>query len=152
MKYKTDPFIFVSSLFGLGYLSWFPGTLASFLTLPIVWFLTKYISFYFLIFLLIFLTFLSFLIIHFALKKIDEKDPQFIVLDEFIGQFIVLLFCDQTFIAYTLAFITFRILDIFKPFPINFFDKLNNSFGVLMDDVVAGLLSGLLVYFYYAIG
>ncbi|MDC3091432.1 phosphatidylglycerophosphatase A [Rickettsiales bacterium] len=151
MKSKKDPFILISSLFGIGYISRFPGTLASFVTLPIVWFLSKYIAFYLLIFLLIFLTFLSYLIIHFAMKKVNEKDPQFIVLDEFIGQFIALLFCNQTFIAYTIAFVTFRILDIFKPFPISFFDKLNNSFGVLMDDIVAGLFSGVMIYFYYAV-
>ena len=70
-------------------------------------------------------------------------------MDEFIGQFTALLFCNGTFSAYIVAFIIFRIFDILKPFPISFFDKLNNSFGVLMDDIIAGLFSGIIVYFLY---
>ena len=53
----------------------------------------------------------------------------------------------DSFIA---AFVIFRIFDILKPFPISFFDKLNNSFGVLMDDIIAGLISGIIVYSFYA--
>ena len=149
MKHKINISLLISTLFGLGHFSRFPGTIASFVTLPIFWSLSIHISHTNLIILFVILTILSFLIIHLALKVINEKDPGFIVLDEFIGQFIALLFCNGTFSAYIVAFIIFRIFDILKPFPISFFDKLNNSFGVLMDDIIAGLFSGIIVYFLY---
>ena len=63
-----------------------------------------------------------------------NKDPKFIVIDEFIGQSTALIFCNQLIFDYILAFIGFRVLDIFKPFPISYFDKIKNSFGVLLDD------------------
>ena len=151
MKHKVNSSLLISTLFGLGYISKFPGSIASLITLPIFWLLTKFTSHINLVILLVIMTFLSFLIIHLSLKIIDEKDPGFIVLDEFIGQFIALLFCNETFSAYIAAFVIFRIFDILKPFPISFFDKLNNSFGVLMDDITAGLISGLIVYSFYAL-
>ena len=150
MKNKVNSSLLISTLFGLGYLSKFPGSLASFVTLPIFWVLSKFISHVNLVILLVIMTFLSFLIIHLTLKTINEKDPGYIVLDEFIGQFIALLFCNETFSAFIAAFVIFRIFDILKPFPISFFDKLNNSFGVLMDDIIAGLISGIIIYSFYA--
>ena len=46
-----------------------------------------------------------------------------------------------------IGFILFRFFDIFKPFPISYFDKLKNPIGVIGDDILAGLLSGFIIYF-----
>ena len=86
MKNKVNSSLLISTLFGLGYLSKFPGSIASFVTLPIFWVLSKFISHINLVILIVIMTFLSFLIIHLTLKTINDKDPGFIVLDEFIGQ------------------------------------------------------------------
>ena len=61
--------------------------------------------------------------------------------DEHIGQSISLIFCDQEIIDYLISFCLFRFFDIVKPFPINLVDNnLKNAFGVVFDDVLAGIL------------
>ena len=81
----------------------------------------------------------------------DKKDPQFIISDEHLGQGISLLFCEQRIGDYLVAFFIFRFLDIKKPFPINYFDKINTPAGVLLDDIVAGIITCLLFLIFYAI-
>ena len=79
-----------------------------------------------------------------------NKDPGEIIIDEFLGQSIPIYLyeishgtnkeSDEAIVYYALFFILFRYFDIMKPFPINYFDKnFKNSFGVIMDDICAGL-------------
>ena len=79
-----------------------------------------------------------------------NKDPGEIIIDEFLGQSIPIYFyeishgttkeSDEAIVYYALFFVLFRYFDIMKPFPVNFFDKnFKNSFGVIMDDICAGL-------------
>ena len=108
--------------FGLGYVSKFPGTLASFIILIPLWFLIE--KFYlFIVILTIFFSILTYLILKKVLIKLKNKDPSYIIIDEYIGQTVAILFCNQNIFEFLLAFILFRIFDIFKPFPINYFDK-----------------------------
>jgi len=83
-------------------------------------------------------------------KYNKDKDPGEIIIDEFLGQSIPVYLYEishgttkensEAIIYYTLFFILFRYFDIMKPFPVSFFDKnFKNSFGVIMDDVCAGL-------------
>ncbi len=80
----------------------------------------------------------------------DNKDPKEVVIDEFIGQSIPICLYelahdtirefDQILKFYFIMFVLFRIFDILKPFPVSYYDKnFKNSFGVIMDDVCAGL-------------
>lgn len=78
-------------------------------------------------------------------------DPKYVVCDEYIGQAIALIFCDQRILDYFIAFLIFRLLDIFKPFPISYFDNIKNRFGVVLDDVVAGLIVTVLFIIYYGL-
>ena len=84
------------------------------------------------------------------IKDLDNKDPKEVVIDEFIGQSIPICLyeiahqgvkeTDQVLTFYFVMFILFRIFDITKPYPVSYYDKnFKNSFGVIMDDVVAGL-------------
>ena len=84
------------------------------------------------------------------IKENENKDPREIVIDEVIGQAIPIYLYETTHGAtksseeavlyYVYIFILFRFFDIKKPFPINIFDKkFKNSFGVIFDDVIAGL-------------
>ena len=84
------------------------------------------------------------------IKDSDNKDPKEVVIDEFIGQSIPICLYEiahqeiretnQVLISYFIMFILFRIFDIIKPFPVSYYDKnFKNSFGVIMDDVCAGL-------------
>ena len=75
----------------------------------------------------------------------SSHDSKNIVIDELLGVFIIFLFYDLIFLfndilTYLLIFILFRFFDIFKIFPANFFDKhYKNGFGVILDDIIAGL-------------
>ena len=130
--------------FGLGYVSKFPGTLASFVILIPLWFIIE--KFYSIVVILtIFFSILSYLILKKVLIKLKNKDPSYIIIDEYIGQTVAILFCNQNIVEFLLAFILFRIFDIFKPFPINYFDKKKNAYGLIMDDILAGLFSGFII-------
>ena len=142
-------FKFICSGFGIGYIPIFPGTVASFVILFPVWFLKENFEKAHLIFLILILLFLSQILISKIIKYEENKDPKFIVIDEFIGQASALVFCNQLIFDYILAFVGFRVLDIFKPFPVNYFDKIKNSYGVLLDDLVAGSIIAIFFLIYY---
>jgi len=154
--------IIMLTMLGIGNSKYAPGTVASFITCII------YICLYnFQV--NIFLLFLNFsLMFVFAVYSIDKfknyfskADAKEIVIDEFLGQSIPILtiyyFIEKNnlihFILYTsISFILFRIFDIWKPYPINKIDqKIKNGFGVVLDDVVAGIFSIviLLIMFFY---
>ena len=73
----------------------------------------------------------------------DGPDPSEIVSDEFVGMLITLAFVPWTFGWVFAAFVLFRAFDILKPGPVGYVDRhMKNAEGVILDDVVAGLLAG----------
>jgi len=139
-------------MFGLGKIKIIPGTLGSLATIIILYILfhTLSISPYLILVGLIIISIYSFLAITSYIENNENKDPKEIVIDEFIGQSIPIYLYeishetekspDEAIIFYGICFILFRFFDIKKPFPVNFFDKnYKNSFGVIMDDICAGL-------------
>lgn len=141
--------LLISSGFGVGYSPIFPGTLASLVILIPTWFIKEKFNLNIFIFFILFLTIISIYVISTVIKEMKNKDPKFIVLDEYIGQSVALIFCRQDFLDYLIAFIGFRFLDILKPFPINYIDKIKNAYGVVFDDLLAGIFISLLFYLYY---
>jgi len=144
-------FLFVT-LFGIGKITKIPGSIASLATILFLFFLFHVlnISPNIILFLIIVIFFISFYSVSIYIKNFSHKDPKEVVIDEFIGQSIpVCLYelahdvpkeSDQILKLYFIMFFLFRIFDIFKPFPVNYYDKnFKNSFGVIMDDVCAGL-------------
>ena len=73
------------------------------------------------------------------------KDASPIVVDEFAGMLIAVLFLPKTLTVYAVAFVLFRILDILKPFPAARAESLPGGLGIVMDDVVAGIYANALV-------
>ena len=69
-----------------------------------------------------------------------DKDPSKVVIDEWVGMWITLLFLPVNFVWFMVGFLVFRYLDIFKPFGIRKIEKFSGGFGIMMDDVAAGLL------------
>ena len=82
----------------------------------------------------------------------NVKDPQYIVIDEWVGMWISLYLVPHEIIWGLVSFFFFRLFDIFKPGPVQVMDDMDDSIGVMMDDVVAGILACLvtqsLLYFY----
>ena len=148
---KKINFLFVT-LFGIGKLKKIPGTIASLVTILFLFFLFRFLNFspnIVLLFIIV-IFFVSLYAVNFFIKNLSNKDPKEVVIDEFIGQSIPICLYevshntskefDQTFKFYLVMFVLFRIFDIIKPLPINYYDKnFKNSFGVIMDDVCAGL-------------
>jgi phosphatidylglycerophosphatase A len=84
-------------------------------------------------------------------RKVGLYDPSECVLDEVAGQWIALIPIAPMghggdWRSYGIAFLLFRLFDIWKPWPICAAEKLPEGFGVMMDDVLAGLIAGLLLY------
>ena len=97
------------------------------------------------IFLLLILFFLSLLLLNYSYKKsiFLNKDDKSIVIDEIFGYLIFMIFFENNLKNLLIGFILFRFFDILKPFPISLIDKnIKNSFGVMFDDVIAALFSG----------
>jgi len=144
MKIFTKLFV---SIFYIGYIKFAPGTwgsLASLLILyPIIEIST--LSFENLSIIFIILFFISNLFINYFSNFTNSNDSKHIVIDEFLGIFSILIFYDllfiyNDFITLILIFFLFRLFDIVKLFPANYIDKnLKNGYGVMMDDIVAGI-------------
>jgi phosphatidylglycerophosphatase A len=148
--------ILILTMFGIGNSKFAPGTVASFVTCLIyIWFYNYQVNIFFLIFGVFFIFFFSIYSIDSFKNTFSEIDAKEIVVDEFIGQSIPILtiynFIEKNnlihFIFFTfISFIFFRIFDIWKPFPIKQIDqKMKNGFGVILDDVVAGFYSIILI-------
>ena len=143
--------LFFCTGFGVGFFPFFPGTIASLIVLPVVWFVKINFSLEILIFCITIYYVFSFLLLKILLLNNNDKDPKYIVCDEYIGQTIALIFCNEKIIDYFLAFFLFRILDISKPFPISYFDNQKSISSVLIDDVIAGLIVAIIFFIYYEI-
>ena len=143
--------LFFCTGFGVGFFPFFPGTIASFIILPVVWFVKTNSSLEILIFCVTIYYVFSLLLLKILLFDNKDKDPKYIVCDEYIGQTIALIFCNEKIIDYFLAFFLFRVLDISKPFPISYFDSQKSISSVLIDDVIAGLIVAIIFFIYYEI-
>ena len=75
-----------------------------------------------------------------------KGDPDPVVFDEFIGQWITLIAVPHTVLGFTAAFFIFRFLDIFKPLGINRTQTLAGGWGVMVDDVLAGIAGAALIF------
>ena len=148
---KTFNYLFVTC-FGIGSFKFAPGTITSLITTVFLYSLFHIINLpnitILIILLIVFIY--SFYAVAEYIKYSENKDPKEVVIDEFIGQSIPIYLYEiahgsakeshEAVLFYLYIFILFRYFDIKKPFPVSFFDKkFKNSFGVVMDDVVAGL-------------
>jgi len=152
--------ILISTFFGYGYLTKMPGTVASLVTTIFIYIAYEYLGYTdlkFSIILFFILFFYSFYAVKDSESEFKNKDPRQIVIDEVLGQampLLLLLYLNQNNqlsikieIYYLISFISFRFFDIIKPFPVNYFDQnFKNYFGIIIDDIMAGFYSMLVIY------
>jgi phosphatidylglycerophosphatase A len=74
-----------------------------------------------------------------------KQDPDPVVFDEFIGQWITLLVVPHSIVGFIVAFFVFRVFDILKPFGIGDVQKARGGWGVMLDDVLAGIMGAVLL-------
>ena len=152
--------VLLSTFFGYGYLTKIPGTVTSAVTTIFIYIAYEILDYTNLKFSIVFfaiLFFYSFYAVRDAESEFEKKDPGQIVVDEVLGQWmplILLLYLNQlgkisiqVEYYYFISFFSFRFFDILKPFPVSYFDKNHkNYFGIIMDDIMAGLYSMILIY------
>lgn len=156
-KRKINKFngeIIFLSYFSSGFFPKAPGTFASALTIPLIYWLGKLNLplFFFIPFLVTTTIFTCFITDH-VQKKYELHDPGWIVMDEVLGMLTTWLFYRGSGIKeLLLIFILFRIFDIFKIWPATFFDKkVHHGSGTILDDIVSGIYAGasfLLINYY----
>ena len=148
-------------MFGIGKIKKIPGSVASLATTLFLFFLFLIlnISPNIVLVSVIIIFFISLYAVNIFIKDLENKDPKEVVIDEFIGQSIPLCLYEvahnvpketaEILKFYFIMFILFRIFDITKPFPVNYYEKnFKNSLGVIMDDVCAGLYVVLILVLY----
>mgnify|MGYP001182689983 FL=1 len=141
-----------TTLFGIGYSPIAPGTIGSIFSIVFLYFLIKFVSYSFLVIIFLIILFTSLKLIEKYSNLLKSHDSSTIVIDEFLGIFLIILFYDylkfsNDFIMFLFILILFRFFDILKVFPINWVDKnIKNSFGVVLDDLLAGVYSIIVLY------
>jgi phosphatidylglycerophosphatase A len=136
------------SVFNVGFIPYAPGTFGSLAALPLILFLTMKTSVvFYIIFVLILFVFSVFIIDAYE-KKMGTHDSKIIVIDEVLGMLVAFFLVPISLTHILLGFVIFRFFDILKPFPINHLDrKVKGGFGVIVDDVVAGLFTNICMHF-----
>jgi len=128
---------------GSGYAPVAPGTAGAALGLVLFWFLPRAGAG------AIAATALVFLVGALAASRVaaavGRKDPGIVVVDEIVGMWVSLAFIPLNLVTAGLAFFFFRLLDIWKPFPARDLERLPGGWGIMADDVMAGVYANLLV-------
>ena len=134
-------------MFGIGFLP-ISGTIGSLIAIFVYFIFYNYLNLLSFIVLIILIFFYTIFFLDKTIKRsFSTSDPKEIVIDEFIGQSIPLLLCENNFFLIILSFLLFRLFDITKPWPASYFDlKVKNANGVLMDDLIAGLYTSFFIY------
>ena len=140
------------TLFNLGFIKFMPGTFGSLVSLPIGYIILKLFGFWIFIFIITLLLAISYYAITEYLIAKKSKDPKEIIIDEFIGQFIALIFIPDTILGLLASFLLFRFFDITKLYPVNKAEKIPGAIGVLADDVVAGLMAACIILIFNIVG
>ena len=150
------------TFFKIGKIKFAPGTIASFITCLLFLLFVNLFNIVILLFCTLLIALYSFIAINNSFDSFVSNDPQEIVIDEVVGQMLPLLavpIYETLYIApkeyyCIVAFILFRLFDIWKPFPINYIDiNTEGSLGIMLDDILAGIYAIIiLIIIFFFIG
>lgn len=138
----------IATLGPIGYLPKAPGTWGS-MTGAFVWYLAQaYIpGFYNFQFVLVISAAIVGIIVTDVVSRLGHKDPKEVVIDELVGMWIALTWLPHSIKLTIIALILFRIFDIAKPFGIRRLEKVSGGWGIMLDDIAAGIASALVLHF-----
>ena len=145
----------IATYCGLGLSPKAPGTVGSIGTLPLAFVLAYFTGAYGILAAAVIIAVIGIRATDVVISKMEEKDPGKVVVDEVVGQLLAFLFVADTLYqradlwwVYLLGLVAFRFFDICKMGPVKWFDRnMKNAVGVMMDDVCAGLIGGVCVWF-----
>ena len=147
MNFKQKAVMFLATGCFIGHISLAPGTLGSILWLPLCFFLSK-MDLSIAVAVTVALILVAVRIADEAEKISQQKDPNTIVIDEIAGLVVTLLGLPFNWFCVATGFLIFRLLDIFKPFPIRLLEsRRSGGSGIVMDDVAAGIGGNLILRF-----
>ena len=155
----------IATYFGLGLSPKAPGTVGSLGTLPLAFVLCFFGGVYAVVIASVLIFVIGVPATHEVIKDLQDKDPGKVVVDEVVGQLLTFLFVadnlyrnTHTWWIYLFGFAAFRFFDICKMGPVKWFDRnVKNAYGVMLDDVCAGLMGatclwmGIKIYVQYAV-
>lgn len=138
----------IASFFGIGYFPVAPGTVSSFILILLYKYVCHAWSWPVYAAAGIFLYAVGIITASAVEAGSSREDPRFVVIDEILGQWIALFQLPPTWPMILAAFFLFRFFDIIKPFWIRRAEKFSGGWGIMLDDILAGLYSGILVNLY----
>jgi phosphatidylglycerophosphatase A len=136
----------LATAFGIGRIPYAPGTAASFVAVIVAVPVMYFVGWIGLALLAIATAIAGILVSDTYAAEIGVNDPGDCVIDEFAGQWLACAFAPLTPAGFFLAFLLFRLFDVAKPWPISKAETLQGGLGIMADDVVAGLLAGMVVF------
>ena len=141
------PVCLISTCCGLGLMPFAPGTWGSLAALPIAWVVLTHWNIYALLALVAILFSIGIVASNVYVRRTNEKDPGAIVIDEIVGQLLVLSIAPLNWGYFMAAFVLFRITDIFKPWPTSWADRsIGGGFGIMLDDIFAAAYAAAILY------
>ena len=137
----------LATWFGGGLVPFAPGTAGALVALPGAYLISYFTGAVGLGIGVIIVFFLGVWVANIHYQKSGSHDSKEVVIDEVAGQWLTLLLVPADVVFYVIGFVLFRIADIAKPWPINIIDrKINNGLGVMLDDLVAGAISAIILW------
>jgi phosphatidylglycerophosphatase A len=141
MKFRTA----AATLFGIGHAPAAPGTAASLAALPFAWLIAYIGGPWLLGVAAIAASAIGIWACGLYVRETGKTDPSECVIDELAGQWIACLAAPLSLPGYALAFVFFRLFDIVKPWPISAAEHAPEGWGVMADDIVAGIFAAIVV-------
>ena len=137
--------ILLAAGFGAGFSPVVPGTMGTLVAIPIYYFISSISTPLYEVTLATFF-FLSSWIAGQAERHWDKKDDRRIVIDEIMGFLVTMLWVPKSLFFIIAGFILFRFFDILKPFPIRHLERVKSGYGVVLDDILAGIYSNIILH------
>ena len=135
----------VGSAFFTGYIPFASGTFGS-LVAVIIYFIPGFEKLWIIIPAII-LLFTYGVYVAFKFESVYSKDPSQCTIDEVVGTWIALIALPKTILIVITSFLIWRLLDIIKPFPARTSENLKGGWGIMIDDVISGVYSLIIVHF-----
>lgn len=135
----------ISTFFGIGFFPMAPGTLASLITVLIYKYILCDWSWPYLLLLFLLMYVLGVMASSYYVSDSENDDPSEVVIDEVLGQLIALFMLKPSWIMVLSAFFLFRLFDIIKPFYIKKAENYSKGWGIMLDDIIAGIYTSILI-------
>ncbi|ABF14270.1 phosphatidylglycerophosphatase A family protein [Candidatus Palibaumannia cicadellinicola] len=145
----SNPLHLLATCFGSSILmNWMPGTAGSLVAIPLWFVLHTLLSWPLDLFVIIFSWIIGIYVCHKTACDISIHDHSYIVWDELVGMWIILITLPHyTITLIALSFILFRFLDIWKPWPIRWcHDQVQGGIGIMLDDVIASIITTMILH------